>query len=476
MKGVLIWLKGNPITVAAGLVILVSLVFAAWAWSSFGQLRTDLEAAAREKGKLTNYTDNTVQLPASEIDAAPLEVRGVTYNPPTVERMKRIFSDLNSQTEFTIGTFAAFNQRGHTQLVDGYFPAATGDTFNFKNRNRDAVNTLLAGPGAAAGFAEANGVRLPGLKAGLPPEPERLQRRLARIADEGLRAFGEMLTEGQAEDLRDEQRAALLEELTDRARSLDVYAVSDIGSPTQLNPAFPLPVMRFVYEPTTAAPWQLWEAQLQTWILQDLITAIGLANGVEMPGVPPLPGPEAENVDGVLGAAVKRLLSVEILPGYVGLHSSGGVGSLADGAGSRASGEAKPPPPVEGAITPGAGIPVIQPNYFLSPTGRTSNAVFDVRHTRVRLHLDYAKLPLFLEALARSNFISVVDATLTSIDEYDYSAAGRLGGPFVYGVGEMVEAEFVLESLWFRSWTAPLMPEAVRGYLGEDAGTTEEIF
>ncbi len=482
MKGVLIWLKGNPITVAAGLVILLSLVFAAWAWSSFGQLRTDLETAAKEKGKLTNYTDNSVQLPASAIDAPPLEVRGVTYNPPTVSRMKRIFSDLNSQTEFTIGTFAAFNQRGHTQLVQDYFPAATADTFNFKNRYRDAINTLLAGPGAAAGFAEANAVRLPGLKAGLPPEPEQLQRRLARIADEGLRAFGEMLTEGQAEDLRNEQRAALLEELTDRARSLDVYAVRDIGSPTQLNPQFPLPVMRFVYEPTTAAPWQLWEAQLQTWILQDLITAIGLANGVEMPGVPPLPasgeegGKDESESEGVLGATVKRLLSVEILPGYVGLHSSGGVGSLATDAASRASGESKPPPPVEGAITPGTGIPVIQPNYFLSPTGRTSNSVFDVRHTRVRLHLDYAKLPVFLEALARANFISVVDAKLVSIDEYDYSNAGRLGGPFVYGVGEMVEADFVLESLWFRGWTVPLMPEGVRGYLGVDTGTPEESF
>ena len=468
MKGVLIWLKGNPITVVAGLVILVSLGFCAWAWSSFGTLRDDLEAAAGEKRKLSNFGDNTVQLPAEAIDAPPLEVSGVTYNPPTVDRMRRIFSDLNNQTEFTISTFAGINQRGHQQLVEGFLPAVTGDSFNFKVRYRDAVATLLAGPGPAAGFAEANGVTLPTLKAGLPPEPESLQRRLLRIADEGARAFGDLLTEEQARSLRNEQKAALLEELTDRARALDVYAVSDIGTSSQFNSEFPLPVMKYVYLGTQPEPWQLWESQLQTWILQDIVAAIGLANGVEVPGIPPLSEAPTGTGKGVLGAAVKRLLAMEVLPGYVGLHTTGGVGSLegTQSAGSgAASAAARPPLPVEGAITPGPGIPTLKPNYFISPTGRTSNSVFDVRHVRLRIHADYAKLPLFVEALARSNFMSVVDMKLTALDEYDYSASG-LGGPFIYGVGEMVEADLVIETLWFRNWTTPLMPEPVREYLG----------
>ena len=487
MKGVLIWLKANPITVLAGLVILVSLGFAGWAWSSFGQLRADLEVQAREKDKLARFGDNAPTLPAAEIDAPPLEVTGVTYNQPTVGRMKRIFSDLNNQTELTVATFAAFNQRGHQQLVEGYFPAATGDGFNFKNRYRDAVATLLAGPGPAAGFAEANGVVLPTLRAGLPPSPEELGPALARIADEGARALGDQLTEDQARTLREEQRAALLRRLTDRARSLDVYAEPDVGSTSQLNPAFPLPVMRYVYEGTQPEAWQLWESQLQTWILQDVVAAIGLANAVEVPGLAPMPAAARPGgAEGVLGAVVKRILSMQVLPGYVGLHTTGGVGSLESTrgttSGNRASGETQPPPPVAGAaVDPGPGaIPTIRPNHFISPTGRASNPVFDVRHSRLRVHLDYARMPVFLEALSRVNFISVVDMKLTALDPYDFSDAGGLGGLYAYGPGRVVEVDMVLESLWFRSWTAPLMPASVRSYLGipepDAAGAADAAF
>lgn len=478
MKGLLIWLKANPITVAAGLVILASLGFFVWSWSSFGALRDDLQTAHAEKQQLAAFTGNTVQLPSQRIDEPPVVVSGVTYNPPTVDRMKRIFSDLNSQTELTIATFSAFNQRGHTQLVEGYLPEATGDTFNYKNRYRDAIATLLAGPGPAAGFAEANGVTLPSLQAGLAPFEDELAARLLRIADEGSRAFGTELTENQAQSLREEQRAALLEELTDRARALDIYADPDIGTPSFLNPDFPLPVLGYVYQGTQPQPWQLWESQLQTWILQDIVAAICLANDVPVSYLPPLASakrPEGAG-EGVLGAVVKRLVSATVLPGYVGLQTMGGVGALSSEVGgsseaglSGTSSDTIPALPIPGSIEQTEGIPNIRPNYFVSPTGRTSNQVFDVRHTRVKLHLDYARLPIFLEALASTNFISVVDLKVTSLDEYDFSDAGSLGGPFVYGVGKMVEAEMILESLWFRSWTKPLMPKAVRQYTGVDA-------
>ncbi|BAM04116.1 hypothetical protein [Phycisphaera mikurensis] len=472
MKSVLIWLKNNPITVASGLVILLALGFAAWTWSSFGALRGDLEATAREKGKLENFGNNTAELPAEEIDAQPLTVEGVTYNPPTVDRMRRIFGDLNSQTELTAATFAVFNERGHQQLVEGFFPSAAGDAFNYKNRYRDAIQTLLAGPGPAAGFAEQNGVLLPTLKAGLPPQAQTLQTRLNRIAEEGARAFGDRLTEDQIRRLEDEQRVELLEALTERARALDVYAINDIGPTTALNPEYPLPVLRYVYEGSQPEPRQMWESQMQTWILQDLIASIGLANGVPVPGVAPLPAAargEGGSAQGVLGAVVKRLISADVLPGYVGIQSSGGVGQLDSdtNTGRNASaGLAAGAGPVEGLASDGAGIPVIKPNYFVSPTGRTSNPVFDVRHTRLRVHADYTRLPLLFEAMAKINFISVVDMKLASIDEYDYSTSGRLGGPFVYGVGEIVDVEMIVESLWFRSWTVPLMPDSVKTTLG----------
>jgi hypothetical protein len=107
----------------------------------------------------------------------------------------------------------------------------------------------------------------------------------------------------------------------------------------------------------------------------------------------------------------------------------------------------------------------IQPSYDRSITGRQDNAVFDVRRVEVRLIAATAELPLLFDALAKVNFITVVDAAIERADPF---AAAKQG--FIYGKDPVSSVRLELETIWLRSWTAPLMPAKVREALGVGGG------
>jgi len=92
-----------------------------------------------------------------------------------------------------------------------------------------------------------------------------------------------------------------------------------------------------------------------------------------------------------------------------------------------------------------------------------SNALYDVRHARLVAVVDYQKLPELFRALSRVNFMTVLNMQVTDVDEYDALAEG-----FVYGSSDAVEVDMVIETLWMREWTEPLMPDKTREYVGID--------
>jgi hypothetical protein len=125
------------------------------------------------------------------------------------------------------------------------------------------------------------------------------------------------------------------------------------------------------------------------------------------------------------------------------------------------------PPAVPGGEDPPLAEPVIdlgaaiQPAFDRGLTGREDNPVFDVRRVEVRLVAATAELPLLFDALAKVNFITVVDV---SVERADPFAAAQQG--FIYGKDPVSNVRLELETVWLRSWTAPLMPARVREALG----------
>ncbi len=476
MKNILAWLKSNPLTVISAIVVLAAIGVFVYFIGQSATLREDMDTFSQEPAKLNRFTSQSISLPPAELGASPQEISGVTYNQATVDRLKAIYADVTRQADRTRDAVTVRNRQGKAALISGMFPnTGSIDPFQFRALYRDALSTLVGGPGPQEGFAEVTGISLPTLNAGLPPSDQELQQTLSRIVQEGVQTYGENMTESQAQTLREEQRGRLLNTLKSRAQSLDIYADPFLGPPTQLNPAFPLSVQPWIYGAgRTPEPWELWESQMELWIQGDIIQALRLANRIDEVVATAEDGTEIRG--NVLTGVAKRLLRVEVEPGYVGLHTTGDVGELnptGQGQAGSTSGQARtvarlPNPPQAAPTQPGAAV---RGNYFFAPTGRASNNVFDVRHVKLTLHADFQKLPDLYNAIGRVNYMTVVDQRITDLNEFDF---GSLGGPFLYGTGDIVQLELVIETLWLREWTAPLMPEDVKTYTGVTASAPAE--
>jgi len=100
-------------------------------------------------------------------------------------------------------------------------------------------------------------------------------------------------------------------------------------------------------------------------------------------------------------------------------------------------------------------------DFSMSPTGRRSNGMYDVWHVTLDVHIDLAQLTTFVNALSETNFMTVLNVQLSDLDEYELLREG-----YFYGQGDMVRAQIVVETLWFRDWTVGMMPNDIKIDLG----------
>ena len=479
MQKILNWVRNNPITLAAGFILLASLLFIGWVWTASGALKKQITDRQQEVRKIETFMSQNVDLPPEELGGDAITVSNVTFNDATIRELDNIFSKLNAEADSISEAALAINRDGHPILLEGVFPALSGSPnapYEFRSRYRFAMDSLLGPRANAAQLAEELGLDrpLPYLEAGLPPEVAELEARLQRTVADGQRAFNDQLTELQVKQLRGEARMGMLKAIEDRARTLDIYADPKFQlDPNTFNAAYPLTVYDWAFLETPPDPWMMWQGQMAYWIQSDIIRAIAEVNGVESddPNAPA----------NVLEAPVKRLLKLEVLPGSVGLHGEGGVGTLLDlrqgksggfsGFGGGQSGAGLTPTSAPAAPATGSlGAPrqnkAVPPNYHFAPSGRVSSHLADVRHARLSVHVDYNRLPAFINALGRVNFMTVVDLQIGSVDDFDFDA---LGGPYVYGTGQIVRADMIIETLWLREWLAPMMPDLIRESLGLEA-------
>jgi hypothetical protein len=260
---------------------------------------------------------------------------------------------------------------------------------------------------------------------------------------------------------------------------------------------YPFRLMPWVYAPQTPNPDEAWEGQVQLWITRDIMKAIHEQNNVASTRAAgsytdTTGKPRTYIEPNVMVSPIKRLLVCEVVPGYVGLHTRGAVVTDTTTGFDSGSGNDSAIPPIDITVggTDGSSIvsttpsgdpdnagqrPSVYPtpptelapqdptqkapeHFGITPTGRVSNSVFDVRHTRLVIDIQWEALPGFIEQLRDINFMTVVGAKLQDIDEYQIL---REGG-YVYGEGDVVRAELIVESLWFRDWTSKHMPKSVK--------------
>jgi hypothetical protein len=87
--------------------------------------------------------------------------------------------------------------------------------------------------------------------------------------------------------------------------------------------------------------------------------------------------------------------------------------------------------------------------------------MYDLRSCNVVAVVSAKGLPQFLDALARTNFMTVLDCDFDAIDPVEDLKAG-----FYYGNDAVVRVRLRVETAWLREWTKKYMPADFRTEIG----------
>ncbi|MEX2670527.1 MAG: hypothetical protein WD294_00315 [Phycisphaeraceae bacterium] len=442
MKNLLEWLKSNPLTMVAIVVALISLGVIGWIAGQGRSFRNEVQTRVESQSRdIQRHIRTTVQIPPERPDDESEQVTGVTITEGAIRQLERLYGRINEEYREVFEAAVQFNQANHDRLVPALFTDETGPNVPYEARSayRRAFERMMNEPSGDDGE--------PRLNAGMPPSLDQIQRYLEQVEEQIRTTYrppgsrDAELSDRELEELQQEVRQTHLDLLRERAEQINIYAVTTLN-----DEAFPFHVGEWSRASDRPEPAQLWEGQLGLWIQQDIARAIAMANGVDDPNA------------SVLDAPVKRLLQVEVIPGYVGLHTLGGVteGNSNNSASQGPDGAYAIP-----AVPPSASGGALPVNFNVGPTGRISNDMYDVRHVRLVVIVDDLQLPTFFNALGEVNFMTVLNCTLREVDEYESLHEG-----YVYGTGNAVEAEMIIETIWLREWTESMMPERVKEYLG----------
>lgn len=429
-KVILAILKKRWPLIVCGLVVVASIPLGVY---YSGQMKESLvkrvQAAAKgDVDKLTSLKTITYSVPATPGTPA-LESTGAP-NQRLIDEFKARRAKQAEDLKQVVTTALEFNashatvqgrevgRAKRTPLVDGLFPEPRdNDRLSRSNFQRQYIE-------------RAHPALLTRYRAGGPPEnvmfaralEEYKTQQISLVAGEGKTE--QQLAEAELKRVNDAVIAYRIGRQKQRAAELSFYC--------DLN-AFALPVPSD--DPPSVAV--LWDWQQMYWMREDILAAAAIANR------------EAADI-GVSEGVVKRIESIVIDP----LIDPKGLGGGGEGFDPAA---APPPAPAEGTLPA---------DFRYSITGRVSgatsgNTFYDVRNATVTAIVSTQRLPMFIDALAQSNFMSVLDLDVARVDNHLEQQAG-----YFYGTEPVSRVTMVIETIWLRDWIAPTMPQAVRALKG----------
>ncbi|GMV25191.1 MAG: hypothetical protein AMXMBFR58_12220 [Phycisphaerae bacterium] len=433
MKNILAWVKGHlAIVICSALIILT--VPTAWFFSSQWnkKLREKQTSAATAKmSEVESSSRVTYRLPRLSTQDPAIEVTSAP-NQTLTDWFKLHRQQILDQAKGIVQEAERINKRDHTPLVEGLFPSAVPGQEQVKAL--EMAEKIVYIPGNQN---SAYPKLLQAINAGTPPEASNV----GIVVAEEKSKLEEQITSGTKRELTAEEKERVekatverrLAEYQARAGEISVYGTMDmfpIGG-RGLGSAVP---RQMPAQPPALDECFMW--QFDYWLAEDVLDAIALANT-----------DEAGQPTSVDRSVVKRIEKIETSDQWVMAFNTGS------------------PSPDGEAVAVDAGSPdaLIEPKFEKSITGRWSgpgNAVYDVRNVALTVVVSSAKLPQLIDAFARTNFMTVTDLDLSEVDEWADLDAG-----YFYGSEHVVRAKLVVETIWLRSWTVPLMPTKVRSFL-----------
>jgi len=455
-KQILVWAKSNALVVTLAVVSIVALA-SAYLFSSdlAGENQKSAQAVAQhlENLRALERSSVTITIPGN----APVQVSGVVSR-KLVEEVRSRMSTGEEKPQNVMALAVAHNSHGRSSAIPLRVPV-TGP--KVQQVHFEMLEALSKQYEALLDRCRAT---LPPSEDDVREELRRTKARFLQMNQVGQASVSTGQPEGQSsprspgqssavdgkakptldaslqEQLRSELQARRLGEYSKAASEGGLYcSAAALGFDPK--PASEDKAARLV---------ELWRRQMKFWLAEDVVEACMAVNGEK--SIPDAP--------------IKRIVGINFL-------------TLAAGGGGNQEGsmsESAPPAeqPLEGAADgDGAGQdsatgPQIDPqapvtrNYEKSLSGWATNQLFDVHTAVVRCVVETSKIPAFMNALAKRNFVVVTDVRVTPVDPFASIAEG-----YYYGAKEPVSlVTLTIDSAWLRQWTGPLMPDSVRKQLG----------
>ncbi len=362
---------------------------------------------------------------------------------------------------------AAVGRSEFRPLVEGLFPkAVTPEEAKDPNVARDKEQAklnefedkILGKRGNPNPYLEL----LKKVNAGGPENNDTLFQQLRdqrKREEEKITQNKRKLDEKEAKDLNDRIVGSRLGTYKARAKSLSVYMTPE---------ALPLPYTgegrapgaqsenADLIEPYSTIAWgsidrknlarhKMFMHQWDLWMLSDLLSAVRLANT----------GPDGKPLN-IETAIVKRIESIA-------LRNPEGMKTLdpkpVDPNDPSYVAPTPPTPPAE--TTPG--IAALDKGVSITGHARGPwNKYYEVRNAEMTCVVSSARLQDFLKAIAQTNYMTVIDLDIDSeVDVWNDMEAG-----YYYGDEHVVRVRVTIESLWFKEWLVPFMPNEVQTALG----------
>lgn len=456
MSGLVAWLKSNVLIVIFCALILIlppAGLIGSSIWN--GKIKSSAEErlSSRKRG-VDGAARVTYTLPPIQEGEQPVQ----ESRPPNAAitaffESKR--AERQAMIERVVTQAVRFNKKDDRRvLVQGLFPSARDD--REERRLAKQMAELIVGTPETPSVYEA---LFRSINAGEPISREDVARRVVEAYQAEIDRSG-----GDPARMPANERAALEERM--KGHRLGAYArraeeISVYGSVRALhgaNPAresvIPTEVPTGVLDATDAFVWQL-----DYWFVEDLLRAVRLANTTE---------------DGLLTetprSPVKRIVSIRLdrldFP-------KPETASRTDPMAPPIGGMGRPPMRGQGAASfppPGMGVPAGGPVGAVSHTGRRpgdQNGVYSIRRGVITVIAESDNLVRFLDAINRTNFMTVIGVKLGEVDLWADLEEG-----YYYGSDHVVRAEIEVESAWLHFWLSDVATDRVASAWGIERPAT----
>lgn len=436
MSGAMGWIKSNLPIVGMSAAIVVVLP-AAWVGSKMWntsirkaqEVRADKDLSQLKTANVAYRVDPVVP------DAPPIEWSGPP-NPRITEFFAKTKEEMEGEAKVVAESAQRTNRGDHRPLIEGLFPTPTGSSLDVKNKAIDMARMIV--PSGDPANPTAYERLLKEIGAGGPPEASVVAQVVSDLVEsERMRIQAERgsptLTADEQKQLTEKLIARRIGEYQRRAQEVSVYADISIFPPPKKGMWTGIPTR----EPDRPAEVEkLFEWQFDYWTFREVLRAVTAAN-VDA---------EGERLS-ASEAPVKRIMTVNVQQLQI----------YAENALRLSAGDDLTP------YSPGEMIPADYTESFTGRRSRAKNHLYDVRMAQVGLVVSSSRVKDVVEAMQRSNFVTVTDVDLRAIDPWSHLRDG-----YYYGTEHVVEATVTLETVWLRSWTTGLMPGIVRYALGMD--------